>query len=118
MLLVVPGLFMIGMGVVSLIRPQFTIGLFVMTPERPAARAEVRAVYGGYGIAVGALLLVAPQLGVDVARGVAIEMAVSLGGMAVGRLVASLLERQPLYPTWVLTGVELGLAGLLSASLR
>jgi hypothetical protein len=115
-LLVGPALFMIGMGLAALVRPAFVVGIFGVELPRAASRAEVRAVYGGYGVAVGALLLAAPsQLGGAAARGVALAIAASLGGMAVGRAIGGLVERQPLYPSWTFVAVELAIAGSLAA---
>jgi len=114
-LLVIPALFFVGMGVIGLVRPAFIANIFGGKVETAPSRAEVRAVYGGYGVVMGALLLGAPTLMPDVARGIALAMAASVGAMALGRTVSAIVERQGgWYPTWFFLGVELLLAASLA----
>ncbi len=77
------------------------------------SRCEVRAVYGGFGVAVGVVLVVA--LAVESIRdGVFVAIAVALCGMAAGRIVSALLgERVSFWPTWAFCAIELALAALL-----
>ena len=51
--------FFLGMGVCALVRPQFVVSFVKLVPETADARNEVRAVYGGFGIAIAVLLAVA-----------------------------------------------------------
>jgi len=108
--------FFLGMGLFGLAAPTRLVAPFRIALEGADARTEVRAVYGGFGMAIGALLfftLVKP----DLRRGAVVAVAVALLGMAFGRLVARAFERpSAFYPTWFYFWVELAGAGLLLAS--
>jgi hypothetical protein len=108
-------LFFFGMGLVALARPPFIVGIFGATTPTPASRNEVRAVYGGYGLFAGATLTSACFfLQADIAHGVVLAFALSLAGMAFGRTVGALLERErAFHPTWTFVLVEALLAAML-----
>ncbi|MFB7930913.1 DUF4345 family protein [Streptomyces sp. NPDC056039] len=101
-------LFFLGMGLFGLVAPRALIRPFGIELSVPEARAEVRAVYGGFGVAVGALLAWAVLGGSGGVRsGVVLTVAVSLAGMAFGRLVARVVERpSAFYPSWFYFWVE------------
>lgn len=109
--------FFLGMGLLGLAAPQTLIRPFGIELGTATARTEVRAVYGGFGVAVGVLLaLAAFDLG-GLRQGVTITVAVSLAGMAFGRLIARFAERPGrFYPSWFYFWVELVGAGLLIAA--
>lgn len=109
--------FFLGMGLLGLAAPQTLIQPFGIELGTATARTEVRAVYGGFGVAVGVLLaLAAFDLG-GLRQGVTITVAVSLAGMAFGRLIARFAERPGrFYPSWFYFWVELVGAGLLIAA--
>ncbi|WP_394843195.1 DUF4345 domain-containing protein [Pendulispora brunnea] len=107
--------FFLGMGVFGLLAPTRLVAPFRIALESADARTEVRAVYGGFGIAIGILLLAAIAR-TDLRRGAAVAVAIALLGMAFGRLVARAFERpSAFYPTWFYFWVELAGAGLLLA---
>lgn len=54
-LIAVVGLFFLGMGLYGLAAPRALARPFAIAVETPAARAEVRAVYGGFGVAVAGI---------------------------------------------------------------
>jgi len=102
--------FFAGMGLVALVAPEVvsrTNGTPMLTP---AGRNEIRAVYGGFGLAVAAVLmlaLVTPAL----RAGIFVAVAVSIGGMAAGRLLAALIERPAaFYPSWFYFVLETAMA--------
>ncbi|MGX1561902.1 DUF4345 domain-containing protein [Streptomyces sp. NPDC055506] len=101
-------LFFLGMGLFGLVAPRTLIRPFGIELSVPEARAEVRAVYGGFGVAVGALLAwTALGASGDLRSGVVITVAVSLAGMAFGRLAARVVERpSAFYPSWFYFWVE------------
>lgn len=105
-------LFFFSMGIIGLIRPAAIPRLFKTALTSPEGRNEIRAVYGGYGLAVGALLVHSitqphTQSGVFLAVGVAML------GMAFGRIVSLLIERRiGLFPLVFLV-VELLIALIL-----
>lgn len=50
-LIIVVALFFAGMGVYGLAAPGLLVAPFRLTADSATARAEVRAVYGGFGVA-------------------------------------------------------------------
>ncbi|RSM71222.1 DUF4345 domain-containing protein [Amycolatopsis sp. WAC 01375] len=106
--------FFLGMGLLGLAAPGRLIRPFGITLESATARTEVRAVYGGFGVAVAVLLGFAAFDVGGIQRGAAIAVAVALVGMAFGRLVARFAERpERFYPSWLYFWVELVMAALL-----
>ena len=112
----VVAIFFAGMGTAALLRPAFIWAPFGVVPTTPEARSEVRAVYGGFGLAV-ALLLVLTDDSETLRDGVLVAVAVSLLGMAAGRMVSALVEPRTLLrsPGFFLL-VEIGLAALTLAA--
>ncbi|MRH87208.1 DUF4345 domain-containing protein [Nocardia sp. SYP-A9097] len=107
-------MFFLLMGVYALAAPAALTKPFGIAVETPVARSEIRAVYGGFGIAVAILLGVAAADIGDIRRGAVIAVAAALGGMALGRIISRLLDRPVgFYPIWFYCGVELVAAGLL-----
>jgi hypothetical protein len=102
--------FFVGMGLLALASPESISRTFEMPTLTPAGRNEIRAVYGGFGLAVAAMLVLAlytPSL----RAGVLLAVAGSLAGMAGGRLVAALVERPTaFYPSWFYLGLETAMA--------
>jgi hypothetical protein len=92
--------FFAGMGLMALVSPESITRIFGIPTLTNAGRNEVRAVYGGFGLAVAAMLVLAlndPTL----RPGVLLAVAASVGGMAAGRLVAALVELPTaFYPSW------------------
>jgi hypothetical protein len=101
-----------AMGLAALVRPAFIWAPFGVAPTTPESRSEVRAVYGGFGIAIAALLVLTDD-SAGLRDGVLVAVAVSLAGMAAGRLVSALVEPRTLLrsPGFFLL-LELGLAAL------
>lgn len=107
--LVVTAVFFLGMGIYALAAPAALIGVFGITLPKPESRAEVRAVYGGFGLAIaGALAFAAQQSDTGSPRtGIMIAVGLALAGMAIGRLVSAVIDgRTPFYPNWFYFLVE------------
>jgi hypothetical protein len=102
------------MGLAALVKPAVIWAPFGVAPTTPGSRSEVRAVYGGFGLALAALLFVADGWSPDLRAGVVLTAAVALGGMAAGRAVSALVEPKTLlgYPGFFLV-LEAAFAGLL-----
>ncbi|MBE1532248.1 DUF4345 family protein [Actinomadura algeriensis] len=115
--IVVVALFFFGMGVYGLAAPGALIRPFGIALPSGTARAEVRAVYGGFGVATGALLVAAAADAGGVRSGAVLAVACALAGMAGGRLVARAFDRVGgFYPGWFYFWVETAAAaGLLAA---
>ncbi len=88
--------FFAGMGVAALVKPALIWTPFGVTPTTPAARNEIRAVYGGFGLAIATLLLAADSATPDFRAGVLVSVSVALSGMAAGRLLGALIEPKSL----------------------
>ena len=108
--------FFFVMGVVALRRPGGIVAYFGTTSLTRDGRNEVRAVYGGFGVAV-AMLLLATLWFPGLRTGVLVAVAVTLGGMAAGRLLSALLDGSPGFFPLLFCGVELALASALAGAL-
>ncbi|MCA4755153.1 DUF4345 domain-containing protein [Mycolicibacterium fortuitum] len=112
--IVVAGVFFLGMGVYALAAPQAILRPFDYDLRTAAARAEVRGVYGGFGIAIAAVLTYAAVTPGEVRTGILITVGAALVGMAVGRGVSAVFdERTSFYPNWFYCVVEAIGAGAL-----
>lgn len=99
--------FFLGMGVYALAAPAALVRPFGITLRESASRSEVRAVYGGFGLAIAGVLVYAAVADGDVRRGILITVGVALAGMAFGRLAAAALgDRTAFYPNWFYCLVE------------
>ena len=102
-----------GMGIVAIAAPLMVTRQFDIADLSAAGRNEVRAVYGGFGLAAAAALafaLAAPPHRASIA----FCFAVALCGMAAGRIVSALIDRRlDAWPCLYL-GVELAGAALLA----
>jgi hypothetical protein len=118
-LVAIVAIFFAGMGAAALVRPAIIWTPFGVEPTTPAARNEVRAVYGGFGIAVAILLVVADQSAAGFRDGVVVAVAVALAGMAAGRVVGFAVEPRSVGRFTLLFGaIEVLLAyALLEAAL-
>lgn len=107
------GVFFAGMGIFALARPAALIRPFGITLPVPESRAEVRAVYGGFGLAIAGMLALAAS-GAGLRDGILITVAAALGGMAFGRLVSGAVDRpRAFYPNWFYFFVEIIAAAAL-----
>lgn len=104
--------FFAGMGAFALVAPAAMLRPFGVVLGTATARAEVRAVYGGFGLAVAAVLGYASRVP-EVRTGVLVTVGAALAGMAVGRLVSVFVERTPFYPNWFYCLVEAVAAAVL-----
>jgi hypothetical protein len=111
--------FFVALGLAALARPEQVPAGFGGTAPTPEARNEIRAVYGGFGLAVAAVLVWAAADASDAVReGVLVAVAVALAGMAGGRVVGAIAERpRGVYPIWFWFSVEvIGAAALFAAA--
>jgi len=80
------------MGVGALACPFLVSRQFDISTLTAAGRNEVRAVYGGFGLAMAACLAAALWLP-DLRVGVCLTVAAALAGMAVGRLISAMMDQ-------------------------
>ncbi|MFY9920113.1 MAG: DUF4345 domain-containing protein [Mycobacterium sp.] len=105
--ILVIAVFFLGMGAYALAAPSALIRPFGVALESPVSRSEVRAVYGGFGLAIAAVLAYAAFRHGDVQKGILITVGAALVGMALGRIVSAIVDaRTPFYPNWFYCIVE------------
>ncbi|WP_067812843.1 DUF4345 domain-containing protein [Actinomadura kijaniata] len=110
--------FFLAMGLYGLAAPAALVRPFGMEAATADARTEVRAVYGGFGVAVAAALVLA-VMREEARDGIVLAVGMALGGMAFGRLVARCVERPSgFYPSWFYFWVEAAGALALAACAR
>jgi Domain of unknown function (DUF4345) len=110
----VAGLFYLALGLAALARPATLLAGFGLPAQGIDARNEVRAVYGGFPLAVAGLVGWSLS-GAPYAAGMLLALAVASFGMAMGRLVSAAIDRRMGRLPALFTGVELALALLLAA---
>jgi hypothetical protein len=109
--------FFFTMGALALVRPEQVVAYFGTSSLTRDGRSEVRAVYGGFGVAISLLLLATLWLS-EIRAGIFVAVAAALVGMALGRLVSLVVDGSPGFFPWLFLGVELFLAGALILALR
>lgn len=103
-----------ALGLAALVRPADVLAQFGVEVATADGRNEVRAVYGGFGLALAGMLAVAALADPATADGLVVAVAVSLLGMAAGRLLSALRERPTgLYPVWTYFAIEVVSAAAL-----
>lgn len=110
--------FFLAMGVFALAAPAKMIEPFGITLPRPESRSEVRAVYGGFGLAIAGVLAYA-AVSPSARTGIMLTVGVALAGMAVGRVVSAVVDaRTSFYPNWFYCIVEAVSAAALLLTAR
>ncbi|MGB0922513.1 MAG: DUF4345 family protein [Alphaproteobacteria bacterium] len=106
--------FFLAMGLMVLLDPATHGMMAIYSPPAFEAdmRNEVRAVYGGFGVAIAALL-VSTFYSDAIRLGARVAVAVALGGMALGRVISFMIEpADSIWPALTI-GMELALAAML-----
>lgn len=107
-------MFFAAMGLRALSAPAAMLRPFGITLGQAVSRAEVRAVYGGFGLAIAAVLGYSITAPAQIRSGIVLTVSVALAGMAVGRVVSAVIDqRTAFYPNWFYCLVELALAAAL-----
>jgi hypothetical protein len=110
--------FFLAMGCVTLAVPEPALRPLGIEAVSSAGRAEIRAVYGGFGLAMAGVLTLA-VFDEGYRPGVVLTVAAALGGMALGRVLSAVLgDRTSFYPNWLYFFVEAGAAVALIAALE
>lgn len=84
----------LGMGLAALIRPRQIGHYFDVRFDSVDGRNEVRAVYGGFGLAMAAALMMALR-SPTLRAGILLTVSLALAGMALGRVIGALIESRP-----------------------
>jgi hypothetical protein len=97
----VVGVFFLAMGLYALAAPAAILRPFDYDLRTASARAEVRGVYGGFGVAIAVVLAYAAVAPGEVRTGILITVGAALAGMALGRAASAVFdERTSFYPNW------------------
>jgi hypothetical protein len=111
------GVLFAGMGVYALAAPAALIRPFGTTLGGAASRSQIRAVYGGFGLAIAGVLAYAVIVAGEVRAGIVITVGAALAGMAFGRIVSAVIDsRTAFYPNWFYCLVEIIAAAALFAA--
>ena len=102
-----------AMGATLLIWPEAIARVTNQEPTTPEARNEVRAVYGGFGVAASLALFIA-LVWSPLRAGICVALGLALMGMAGGRGYAAWLERPTSNIIWGLLAAEAVLGFLLT----
>ena len=100
-----------AMGGTLIMWPEALARVTNQEPTTPESRSEIRAVYGGFGIAIALALFVAMVYS-DFRGGIMFTVGLALIGMAAGRGYAAWLERPTSNIIWGLLAAE-ALIGLM-----
>jgi hypothetical protein len=112
--LIVIAILFAGMGIYGLVAPTALVRPFEIGVPTAAGRAEIRAVYGGFGLAIGGLLIAAALDADGIRHGAVIAVAVALAGMALGRLSSRVVGGpMAFYPVWFYFWLEVAASALL-----
>ena len=85
-------IFFLLMGLVGLVRPKSITDYFYVPEITSDMRNEIRAVYGGFGVAIFGLLIASTRID-SLRDGILITVAFSVLGMAAGRIISFIIER-------------------------
>jgi hypothetical protein len=113
-MIAVVAVFFLAMGAYALVVPGRVLSFFGVHVETVDGRNEVRAVYGGFGIAMGLVLALATHAS-TLRDGVLVCAAVALLGMAGGRATAALIDGRPGVFPLLFGAIEVTLAVMLLA---
>lgn len=115
-IIVLAGTFFLAMGGYALAVPAALARPFRIVVDAPESRSEIRAVYGGFGLAIAAVLTAAAFDVGGIRTGAVVTVAAALAGMALGRVVSRLADTATaFYPVWFYFWVEAVTAALLFA---
>ncbi|MEV0247184.1 DUF4345 domain-containing protein [Nocardia sp. NPDC050712] len=110
------GVLFTGMGLYALVAPAALARPFGLSASTAVSRTEIRAVYGGFGVAIAGVLFWSAFGSGELRTGAALTVGVALAGMAGGRVLSWLVDRgMRFYPIWFYCLVELAGAGLVLA---
>jgi hypothetical protein len=108
------GLFYLALGLAAVARPATLLAGFGVAAKGVDARNEVRAVYGGFPLAVAGLVAWSLS-GTPNAAGILLALAAASFGMAMGRLMSAVIDRRIGRLPALFICVELALGLLLAA---
>ncbi len=114
---VAAALFFGVIGVSAMTRPRNLLQGFSIEAHEPESRNEIRAVYGGFPLAVAALLMFSLTRP-DLSNGILIALATSSAGMAIGRIVLVLIDRKLGRDPAIYIALELIVALMIASNIK
>jgi len=81
-----------AMGLIAIVAPLRVVEQFDIKALTAVGRNEVRAVYGGFGLAMSSVLAVA-LIASPLKAGICFAVGAALAGMALGRVVSAISDR-------------------------
>lgn len=103
-------------GFAALLRPERLLQGFGIAAQTADSRNEIRAVYGGFPLAVSGLLAFC-LTGSPLSDGILVALALASAGMAAGRLVSATVDRRLGRNPAIFTALEIIVAGLIAAGI-
>ena len=110
------GIGFLVMGLLAFASPALVANYAVLSELTIDGRNEVRAVYGGAGLAIAGLVAVAPHLP-RFGPGILLTVALWLFGMASGRIISRFADGGAGFTSWLWFTVEVVSGGALIAAL-
>lgn len=114
--IIIAALFYGLIGLAALLRPRHLLQGFGIAAEAVDSRNEIRAVYGGLPLTMSGLLAFTLG-GSDLADGILVALASVSAGMAAGRLVSAMIDRQIGRNPVIFTILELIVAALIAGGI-
>jgi hypothetical protein len=109
-------LFYFALGLRAFIQPKNLLADFGIFATKDVSRNEIRAVYGGFPIAVSSLLLFS-LVSPNYADGILLAVSISSLGMALGRLISAVIDRTLGRIPAIFVCIEIVIAGFIAAKL-
>lgn len=105
-------LFWLWLGVMAFRYPKHLLRGFGIEAPVPDSWNEVRAIYGGFPLALAGLLMTAPFLP-RLIDGIALTVGVATLGMCIGRCASAILDRSFGRMPRIFAAIEFAIAGIL-----
>jgi hypothetical protein len=109
-------LMFVVMALVAFVAPGSVVAYFGTTELSLDGRNEVRAVYGGFGLAIAALVAVSPYWP-RFGPGILLTVAGALFGMAFGRVVSRAIDGGAGFYPWLFFAIEIAGGAVLAGAL-
>jgi Domain of unknown function (DUF4345) len=111
-LLIIAAAYFLWLGVLAMRRPRNLLRGFGITAPTADGQNEIRAIYGGFPLALAAVLLL-PIVRPELLDGIVVTSAAAVLGMVAGRLVSAAVDRSFGRFSLIFTAVEVAIATIL-----
>lgn len=111
-LLIIAAGYFLWLGVLAMRRPRNLLRGFGITAPTADGQNEIRAIYGGFPLALAAVLLL-PIVRPELLDGIVVTSAAAVLGMVAGRLISAAVDRSFGRFPLIFTAVEIAIAAIL-----